>query len=135
MVKERVPLGLKVLASINILIVILILHRFVLNILQHYILSSAIVIVSHIVFGIVAVLYLLSAIGYLKLMWFLGYILGNIAAAMAAFSTIYSYTITHLMQANVSNVDVTVLLKLAYPIITLLMLNIVYQKAFLKHKV
>ena len=83
---------------------------------------------SFFVFGptiIAAILLLLAGIGYLKQKKVLGWVMGNAYAAVMILNTILSPII---LPPALRGGTVSIIIALAYPIITLILINFVYKK-------
>lgn len=83
---------------------------------------------SFFVFGpgiIGGIILLLAGIGYLKQKRVLGWVMGNVYAAIMILSTIISPLI---LPPALKGGTVSVIVALAYPIITLILINFVYKK-------
>jgi hypothetical protein len=132
--KLSCPVGLSILATFNILSSVVgflaLLIGFFLTVLkvEGAPLIFSIPIAVRIVFPI---LYLITGIGYLKVRWFQGYVLGNATAIVALLSIAFS----SILKGTV-NLDLLqqILMKLILPVITLLLLNLKYRKLFLEAK-
>jgi len=74
---------------------------------------------------IAAILLLLAGIGYLKQKKVLGWVMGNAYAVVMILSTILS---PFILPPALKGGTVSVIIALAYPIITLILINFVYRK-------
>ena len=73
---------------------------------------------------IAGILLLLAGIGYLKLKKVLGWVMGNAYAAVIILHTIISLILTPASRGGA----VSLTISLAYPVITLILINFVYKK-------
>ncbi len=125
------PVGLSLFATLCILlgvlgIISLALSPFLISITQITVSKSNYL--YFLIKGIFSLLYFISGIGYLKVKWYQGYVLGNITAIAGLLSIAFSVILKGPESLNVIN---KILLKLVFPIITLLLLNLRYRKVFL----
>jgi len=131
MENRKIPSGLSALATLNFIATILIILRASSIVSQLSETAKTATKVSVLVYAIIALLYFFSGIGYLKIMWYQGYFLGNMTAVGVLLSIMFSIIINDVKAFNMVP---EVALKTVYPILTLLLLNIKYRGLFERNK-
>ena len=127
------PVGLSLLATFSILAgVVSILSALLLIffMIKDFTISASLIRILFL--RLFTFLYFVAGIGYLKLKWYQGYILGNIIAAFSLLSIGISLA---LKESIGSELIQQIILKLIFPLITLLLLNLRYRKVFLKARI
>lgn len=129
------PVGLSILATFNMLAAAIGFLGILLVPIFVFINSEVFVKPSYISFSIkiiFSVLYLVSGIGYFRVRWYQGYVLGNITAIAALLSIAFSF----VMKRTV-NLDLVqqLFLKLIFPTVTLFLLNVRYRSLFKEARV
>jgi len=124
------PVGLSILAAINILssliLFIPVLVTPFLVFFKEW--SFEEISIIHVIIRVMfSILYFISAIGYLKVRWYQGYVLGNIISVVALLSIGFSVALKDTVSSDLIH---KILIKLMFPIITLLLLNIRYRRLF-----
>lgn len=129
------PVGLSILATFNMLAAAIGFLGILLVPIFIFINSEVFPKPDYISFSIkiiFSVLYLVSGIGYFRVRWYQGYVLGNITAIAALLSIAFSF----VMKRTV-NLDLVqqLFLKLIFPTVTLFLLNVRYRSLFKEARV